>query len=121
MRKTKKIKIDDKEITVLELRVKDIRKILDSAEEISGFSDIETLLPMATDLKLKDLDELAPSEIRQIWQAFSEVNADFFGLAQKMGLEKILKSSISEHLTNAYADSLKAAISTPPSTGGGSS
>jgi hypothetical protein len=110
MRKSKTVKIDDKEITVKEMRVKDIRSLLNSAEnEKDVFSAIEDILPRVTDLPTKDFEELAPSEMKQLWEAFKEVNADFFDLLEKTGFVEALKQLISKHLTEGFASLSNAA------------
>lgn len=107
MRKTKTIKIDDREITVKELRVKDIREIFERGESIGeGIDQFTELLPLATDLSLKDANEMAPSELKIIWEAFREVNAVFFDAVAKAGIVDHLKTSILTELTAAFATSL---------------
>lgn len=104
MRKTKSIKIDDLEITVKELRVKDIRQMLDSLSDISGIEQALELLPMVTDLQAEKLEEMAPSELNQVWEAAKEVNAFFLSVVEKSGVVKILKSSILSNLTASFAE-----------------
>lgn len=110
MRKTKVVKIDDREITVKELRVKDIRQLIEKAEELDkGFEQMEDMLPLATDLSLSKLEDMAPSELTILWDAFKEVNAVFFDLVAKTGIVKEVKSSILKDLTKVFADSLNQA------------
>lgn len=110
MRKTKTIKIDDKEITVKELRVKDIRQLIEKAEDLDkGFDQIEGMLPLATNLSVKKLEDMAPSELKKVWEVFKEVNAVFFDLVAKTGIVKEIKSSILKDLTKVFADSLNQA------------
>ena len=110
MRQTKTIKIDEREITVKELRVKDIRQLIEKAEDLDkGFEQIEGMLPLATDLSLSKLEDMAPSELKTLWDAFKEVNAVFFDLVAKTGIVKELKSSILKDLTKIFADSLNQA------------
>ena len=105
MRKTKVIKIDDREITVRELRVKDIHSIVQTADRLEGdtLKAIEEYLPMATDLTIADLEEMAPSELKLIWEAFKEVNADFLALAEAVGLGKAILETMRRHLSEAFA------------------
>ena len=119
MRKQKTIKIDDKEITIRELRIKDILEIIDNIGEES-FSDIqgqiETFLPRVTDIKMGDLRDMAPSEIMGIYDAFREVNRDFFDIARSAGLDKFLanlKASILKDFSESFADSLKQVTGRP--------
>ncbi|SDU38279.1 phage tail assembly protein [Desulfobacula phenolica] len=104
MRKTKSIKIDDLEITVKELRVKDIRQIMDNMSDFSGMDQALELLPLVTDLTAEKLDDMAPSEINQIWEAVREVNAFFLNLLTKSGMAEALKNSVLSSLTEAFAD-----------------
>lgn len=104
MRKTKTIKIDDREIAIKELRVKDIRRLMDQAGDGDfGFSRIGDLLPMVTDLDPAALDDMAPSELKTLWDAFREVNAVFFDLAARAGVGKALAAEIRKSLTEAFA------------------
>jgi len=104
MRKTKSIKIDDLEINVKELRVKDIRQILNSLSDIRGINDAMALLPMATDLPVEKLDEMAPSELNQVWEAAREVNDFFLGMLEKSGMITALRSSIQNNLTASFVE-----------------
>lgn len=96
--KTFEIKGYDKKFTVYELKIKQIISLIagDMLEDTSleglksNFS--ETLLPMCSDITFGDLEEMAPSEIKEIWNQFKEVNDSFFELAQKMGLQEILET-----------------------------
>lgn len=105
MRKQKTIKIDEQEITVKELRVKDIRNIIEQGDELvnGGLDQIEKILPLATDLTLSQIEDMAPSELQTIWDAFREVNAAFFDLVAKTGLVEALKSSILKDLITLFA------------------
>ena len=118
MRKQKTIKIDAKEITVRELRVKDIRDIIERGDKLvgEGLDQIEDILPLATDLTLPEIEDMAPSELQTIWDAFREVNAVFFDLVAKTGIVETLKSSILEDLTALFAASLDQATESPGNT-----
>lgn len=91
MRKIKIIKLDEREVTVKELRVKDIKAVF------SGESDKTLIdhLPLVTDLTAADIDELAPSELAVVWETVKEVNADFLDLMTRTGvMEKIEKAAM---------------------------
>lgn len=107
MRKTKLIKIDDLEITVKELRVKDIRQILDDLSEVSGVDDAIALLPLITDLPIEKFDDMAPSELNQVLDAAKEVNSFFLTTLEKTGIVKALKESVLGNLTKSFAESSK--------------
>ena len=104
MRKTKSIKIDDIEITVKELRVKDIRQIMNSLSDINDIQNAIELLPMVTDLPAEKIEEMAPSELSQVWDAAKEVNAFFLSMMEKSGVVTALKNSIQTHLTASFAE-----------------
>lgn len=120
MRKTKTIKIDDKEITVKELRVKHILNFWDKAwsgdlsltalKEILG-----DLLPIAApELKIADIEEMAPSEIRFLWDTFREINADFFAVVRLEDVGQFLtelKKAFLKDLSSLFAGSLNPATS----------
>lgn len=95
MRKIKQIKIDDREITIKELRVRDIK------EMFNGESDRSLLdhLPLVTDLSKDAIDDMAPSELTIIWEAVREVNADFLALMEKSGLMKNIEATAMQLLT----------------------
>ena len=114
MRKIKTIKIDGREIRVKELRVKDIRRLLDQAgAEDFSLARLGEALPMATDLAPADIDDMAPSEIKVLWEAFREVNAVFFDLAARAGIAKTLAATLRQSLTEAFADLSSADTPTP--------
>lgn len=120
MRKSKTIKIDDREITVKELRVKDVRQLLEMSEanEDDVMVLIDKFLPVVTDIKSEDMEAMAPSELKILWDAFKEVNADFLVMAERLGITKMLGSLIKVHFTEALADSLSAVTKTPGTTDG---
>ncbi|MBW2598543.1 MAG: hypothetical protein JRC60_00220 [Deltaproteobacteria bacterium] len=118
MRKQKTIKIDEREITVKELRVKDIRDIIAKSDNLVGgeLDQIKDLLPLATDLASSEIEDMAPSELRTIWDAFREVNAVFFDLVAKTGIVELLKTSVLKDLTALFATLSEQATETPGNT-----
>ncbi|MBU0995395.1 MAG: hypothetical protein KJ737_23100 [Proteobacteria bacterium] len=117
MRKHKTIKIDDREITVKELRVKDYITLFQFEEKKDPdletiLSQVKAILPKVVNIAVDDMLDMAPSEIDLIWNTFKEVNASFLGAAQKLGLEKIvaeIKSAILADFSLLAAGSLKQA------------
>jgi len=112
MRKTKTIKIDDKEILIKELRVKDVLELMETSEgqEKSWTDLIKEFLPRVTNLTIDELTAMAPSEIQQIYDAFKEVNAAFFEMARAVGMDAALtelKTGIQKQLAGIVADSWK--------------
>lgn len=106
MRKNKVIKIDDREITVKELTVRQIWGFFnqpesgdgaaDHDEDVAGpVGDMGKLLALACpDLPLDAALDMAPSELDSIWRAFQEVNSVFLDLASKMGLTEMIQSAL---------------------------
>ncbi|MBU0994118.1 MAG: hypothetical protein KJ737_16630 [Proteobacteria bacterium] len=108
MRKHKTIKIDDREITVKELRVKDYITLFqfDDGKDPdleTIVSQIKEILPETININLEDLLDMAPSEIELVWETFREVNASFLAAAQKLGLQKMLTEVKSAILTDFSA------------------
>jgi formylmethanofuran dehydrogenase subunit B len=126
MRKIKSFKIDDKELTVKELRVRDILQILNGTDgDVDIISQLESLMPKIVDgLSFEELIDFAPSEIRQIVEVMKEVNDDFLALSRRLGLDNVLKEfveAITKDFSKLLADSLEKVIlmssttDTPPS------
>ena len=112
MRKQKTVNIDDKRIEVYELRVKDVRMILNAADDMGDMSvALGKILPRATNIPVDEFEDLAPSEIKQLWAAFREVNEDFLSPLDRAGVGQMILTSIQETLTEAFADSSSAAMS----------
>lgn len=112
MRKFKEIQIENKKITIFELTVKDIKKLW---RDITGASPETENMPMFSNetimnehwdkcihgLKIEETDDMAPSELQLIYDAFAEVNAVFFDLALKIEGENLfLKSLRATIITN---------------------
>jgi hypothetical protein len=126
MRKIKSFKIDDKELTVKELRVRDILQILNGTDgDVDIISQLESLMPKIVDgLSFEELIDFAPSEIQQIVEVMKEVNDDFLALSRRLGLDNVLKEfveAITKDFSKLLADSLEKVIlmssttDTPPS------
>jgi len=93
MRLRETIKIDDKEITVKELTVRDIR---DTWEKMSLLFDIKNVAMFELEsvnpffkkciegVEIADLYDMAPSDIEKIMEAFQRVNAVFFKLSRNV-------------------------------------
>ena len=108
MRKIKMIKIDDKEITVRELTVRQVWGLFQDGGEMT--SRMDSLLEMScSGLSRDDAMDLAPSEVMLVWDIFKEVNADFLELAKAAGLEDLVKTAIGE----AKAGILSGGLSAP--------
>lgn len=107
MHKTVDIETDDgdkKAVTVHELTVRMIIELIgdDGLGQVGDGetplnTDLASLqavvdrhLPKATDLKLEDMRDMAPSDLKRVYEAFREVNAVFFDVARAAGLETLL-------------------------------
>lgn len=111
-RNSKEVKIGDKLITIYELTVKDIKKlwkdltrVTPETQEIPFFSN-ELILREHWDkcvhgMKLEETEDLAPSELKLIYDAFSEVNAIFFDLALKLEGENPILKALREDILNS--------------------
>ena len=111
MRKEKKIKIGEKEITVYEMKIREIIELFDGLDEDEGIAtQIEAILPRITDARTEDLLDMTPSEAKEIYDAVREINAVFFEVARGMGMEAIglqIKDAILQDFKQAFASSSK--------------
>lgn len=118
-RRTKSFQIEgiDKEIEVRELTVKQIIRILASDERVGkdGTKEKmsieqqfkESFLPIASNVVYDDLMDMTPSEIKQIYDEFEEINKVFFDVARKAGLEVIVKR-LSENIRQVIINDFSA-------------
>lgn len=103
-RNSKEVVVNGKPITVFELTVKDIKKLW---SDITGGSPEAQGVPFFSNdaiirnhwtkcihgVTLEETEDMAPSELKLIYDAFAEVNAIFFDLALKLeGEDPFLKS-----------------------------
>ncbi|MCK5680381.1 phage tail assembly protein [bacterium] len=125
MRKTKTIKLDDLEITFKELRVKDVRQLMDTGDTLSAAGDmieiIDTILPLCCNLPKEKIEELAPSEMKFLYDAFMEVNSALFDALKKSGLMGVLGGHYQKILTALPAILSNAVTQTSSTTAGASS
>ncbi len=105
MRKTKSIKIDDLEITVKEVTLRQARNVAES--EDAPLDRVQYFLKCCTDIDPEKLLDLAPSELELIWETFQEVNASFFKVARWAKLDTMLDQALEglqDFLTDELAD-----------------
>ena len=131
MRQIKTVQLGDRQVTVSELRAKDIRQLLvisDDLENMEMDTILETVLPMICDLSSEEFDELGISSLMTLWDAAREVNAAFFELARRTGLTETanqflaeLKSLIEQGLKDASAALSNEGTQAPQNTDGASS
>ena len=115
MRKHGIVKIDDKEITVWELKITDWLEIVEKGKTMPLSVDsvmdlVQEHIGKLTSLKLEELKAFAPSEIRVIVDKVKEINSDFFELAQWMGIPETLKGMKNLLIQDSYklfSDALK--------------
>lgn len=136
MRKRKVVKIDEKEYTIKELSVQDIIDLTSGNSFLSGAllkesssagqdtkggnlnmdgfnSDVAAIMAKCCDFSIADVKKMAPSEIRLLYDAFNEVNADFLAILKTLGIADILvhlKEAVLSGFSKQLATSLKAAM-----------
>lgn len=103
MRKTKAVKIDDREYIIQELRVKDIRKLINSQGDLS-LESVTSLIPSTINATLADLEDLSPSELKILYSAWEEVNSDFLEILTKTGVLSAIKNRFLKVLTLLHSD-----------------
>lgn len=89
----KKIPLGDIQVEVRELTVGEIRQLLKLMAEESDTDIVEYALldeiglrelQMMTDLEKEFVDDLAPSQLRQVYEACRDMNPDFFALRGRL-------------------------------------
>jgi len=100
MRKSEKIKINEKEVEIKELRVKDVYKFgsrLAEQKDTLGVKEvksiIEEVLPEVSDLSADELLELSFSDVDVLEEAFWKVNKSFLKRLDQLGIKENLKKA----------------------------
>lgn len=123
-KRNKTVEIDSKKYTVYELSPRQIREILDAAGAIDTAS-AEQMLGMAADISMEEIAELGFSEIRVLWDAFSEVNSDFLSLVKKAlnspAVQRAIEGLIERASIDVFAALSKGDMPAPGITGTDSS
>lgn len=125
MRKSKIVPLEGRgEITVKEVTP---RSVLDALQPGDLSAQIRALFADAVDYQ-GDLLELYPSELELIVASLLEVNAGFFGIAERLRLTGVIgdvagmfQAQLRRILPEAFAASYRQAIKTPVNTAGTSS
>lgn len=108
MRKSKMITIGDgKEITVKELRIKEILSLFDDDNKDDFIGTLKVALPEYVGISYDELTELTPSEVEEIWVSFKEVNSVFFAISGKILPENLLdlvREKVGEILRGEFAE-----------------
>ena len=133
MRLSKVLELDEKRsLIVRELRVADIHNAIGMAEDFKGlelaaFTDpaklagLLAVLGDCVELKGCNIESLAFSEIQSAFDTFREVNAAFFGLLAKAGVNLGMAANGAGSLSGPAAPSSSAATDGSASTAGASS
>lgn len=126
MRKT--VTVNDKEYTVRELTVQDIIDLMNDSiffgaskgnkpEGKNDFvlvaEDLSKAMKKCCDFDINDLKPLPPSEIKNIYNAFMEVNATFLEILKALGMTKVLEKiqeAILQNFSKLLVTSLKQGI-----------
>jgi len=72
-------------------------------DELKEYSDeISEVMKKTCDFKLQDLidNNLAPSEIKLLWDKFREVNQDFLDVLEKLKIIKLFSKMLEKHINN---------------------
>jgi hypothetical protein len=104
MQKTKSVQIGDRSFTIKELSVRVIWALFNggSAEQQNGVDRAQGLLKLACpELTEEALLDLYPSEVRELWDTFEEVNADFLGIVRQMGLDTAIIGAVKESISTS--------------------
>ena len=102
----KVVKVGDREITVFELTVAQVRDMakaaeVDNADPLSNWLIEDTpfvVIAAMSSVKVEELDEWRPSEIKQLADVCREVNPDFFAMSRRISaaVEKMRGVSLTE-------------------------
>lgn len=118
------VDIDGKKYTVYELTVRQIRQVIDELDQLDNEKALE-VLSMCSDVTLPAMEEMAPSDIRTLWDAWAEANKDFLHLIRQAmkrpPVQQMIDSLLSQILTDVFADLPSAGTAPPVGTTGGDS
>ena len=113
MRKQEKLLINDKEIIVQELRVKDVYKFgsrlseLKDGVQVADLKGIvEEVLPEVSNIKAEELMDLSFSELEELEKAFWNVNKSFLKRLDQLGIKDKIKNIINVDLTETVNPSV---------------
>lgn len=111
MRKMVNKIISEKEIIIKELRVRDIMSLVEGGQDLTSMTAFISRGNIIVEqciigLTFDELQDLAPSELKELYDAFREVNETFFDLAKSLGLMDIFANL----KTQFTADLLRASV-----------
>ncbi|MDF3931397.1 hypothetical protein [Pseudomonas citronellolis] len=77
------LKVEVRELTVGEIRQL-LKTMAEGSDDLVGYSILEEIglaqLQLMTNLEPEQLEDLAPSQMRKVYEAAREINKDFFDL-----------------------------------------
>jgi len=132
-RNQKTINVGEREITVFELKVKQIRKLFQIGPDDNNLEGFKRHAAFFCEnalfgIKFEEFDDLTPGQIDHIYETFKEVNSAFFQKARLLSDEgtlgefwKTIRSAISKDLIALFANQYRQAIAAPESTDTGTS
>lgn len=122
---------DTREITIRELTVREVRQFWqeEAPKVVAEQGKITDLQPFmskcVTGVTIDEMDDFTFSELKVIYEAFREVNAVFFEMAQAMDIENPMfaefKGMIWRELMRKFVFLFREGTSTPGTTDGASS
>lgn len=125
MKQRQTVKIDEKEITIKELSIRELLYLCYRAGWISNAAGIDfkkqfeqqhdlslpdLVLSFASDISKQELLVLAPSEVKELYSLFIKTNEVTFSVAKYLGLDTMLENAKSEFVSvfmASYADFAK--------------
>lgn len=120
MKKTSTITVNDKVITVNELTMRQILDFKDKFSDLDMLAGMQELVGLLTDATPAFLLDLAPSELKAIYEKVKEVNADFFALfpldVLLAGYRDMIIETVRQNLSVLSAGSLLPDMAQSPGT-----
>ena len=116
MKQRQTIKIDDKEITITELTIQELLYLCHRTGWVKDLPDMinkdqfdkyknkdvwDVALSLISDISMKDLFTLAPSEIKKLCDVFMKVNEATLSAAKYFGVDKVV-DDMKENLTKFF-------------------
>ncbi|MCK5614117.1 hypothetical protein KAR91_70285 [Candidatus Pacearchaeota archaeon] len=86
--------IYDLEVNIQEMKMSEIRAIIDNLDASSLMTTLDNRLLSCTNLKMDDLLNLTPSEGKQISDVFCQVNQVLLDTLKKMKIKEILLNAV---------------------------
>jgi hypothetical protein len=119
MQKTKTIQIGSRSFTLKELPVRKVWALMNNEGEQPMLDRCRELLKLGCpELDADALLDLYPSEIKEIWQAFEEVNVDFLEIVRLIGLDQALIDAVRTSVATSIKQfAILLPLATVPSSG----